>query len=1435
MDKKKALKIATATSVAASAFVSVAPATFAASTSAASKAVSAAEKDAGKLKDQYNAKKLGFKKISLTTAQKSYNKAVAEVKKLSKGKTKSALESKLKAVKGIHTYAANYNKALDLGAALATATKNVNDELKKASFNLTEAKKDQTALKTATSKFTAHVKKGTVYGESPRAQFNAKYLTPANKAASDVAKKIAATEAYNKNLKDAQDAVKALDGIKVSTKSEVANAKALVEKAKTAIAKLPKNDKNLASLNAGVKKAEDKIAAAEAEFTDIEKAQVAVTALETAVMELKDQAAIDTAKGLAEQAKAALEKVDTASEKASLASKIDAAETKIKEAQSNLDAAAAKVEAAEKAVTALQDAVKELSNQEQVDAANKLAEAADKAIEVLPSGEKKAELTAKVTEAKTAIKAAQDYINLPVVDSVSAINETSVQVTFPVDTKITAAELAGKTVKVVAGDKEVVATYKADSFKDGKATFTLSGSDKLVDAATYSVKADWANFEGLSFVAKVAATYINKVETVTSKLPANSADSNANLIYFSAKDQYGEDLGLSGKVTNLDVTVKVNGVPLLPSEYVKDLANGNVEINKDLVEGNTVTLSFTNVVNGNTIEVGTLSYLVAKAETEVPTTISNLTAKYSGTAANGHVIGETATEVLASDELTLSVDVKNQFNNPMNQDVRWVVEAGSSKITKADGTAIATTDAPTFTFKAAEAGSVTISAYLLNGQKVSYEVTIGAKKLDTISSATFTGPLYNHEEKKSDALTINTGAVLRASDVKFQVTEAPQGATAADITLVAVQGDTDADKDKVYVKAVTNKPGTYKFKAYVGTAIDAPNAVVASESTITTGVNPTVSTIDVDSFTQNELTAGTEVKKAVTFKNTHGEVVSVDAKDLKIVSTSNMTVKAYGAQDNRLTIGTDQTPVAKLSFEGTDAKSDTVTIVAGSVTKQVVTTTVAAAQLTSFNLDSTSVSVISEDGLDVPTTAADDLVAVSGGDTYKLIPVTFKDQYGNAINVDANQFDVAVTGTAPGTASVVELWNTKTDDTSKLLDNDAAAVKYIAVKADAGDTSQELTLQLRNEDDSANIGQAVKLNVNVQEARKAASFTAPTLATKVTNGIDQTIDVSAIAVKDQYGRDFPVSEIGNEATTADSYKWVVEGQNANNTIDESYDGNDVVLAANDSVAGNEAVTLKLVYTGATEATTDDVVVGSKTFNFTVGSVANSIAKIELEPTVTVANSKEAADGTYNAKTNTVALDGSDADQTVKFTVKAYNADGEEVAINQSTGVVYTVTNDSITNATVDFNGNVATVNSTGVFDADDTFTIKATSLNGKEDTLTVKVADIDDAQAKSGSYYFSSTATGTESIPASEVNQSSTLHVVGVNQFGKTVDVIENGASIRAISVDDNSVVQATATTDGITLTGKALGTTNVRVFLSDGTNLSLPVTVKSVPVVPAT
>ncbi|WP_062237590.1 hypothetical protein [Fictibacillus sp. FJAT-27399] len=397
MDKKKALKIATATTVAASAFVSVAPATFAASTSTASKAVTKAEADAKKVKDLYNAKKLSFKKISYKTATASYNKAVAEVKKLAKGKTKTALENRLKSVKSIHTYAANYNKAIDLSAALATATSNVNAELKKASFDLAGAKKDQAALKTATANFSKHVVKGTVYGESPRAQFTAKYLTPAKTAATAVDKKIKAVEA---------------------------------------------------------------------ELSDVKIATADVTALESAVKGLKDEATVATAEKLLTAAKASFAKVDTASVKADLSKRISAAEKTLGDFKTEWN----EVKTATADVVKLEEAVKALKDDATVKAAEDALATAKASYAKVDTETVKADLGKRIEDAGKGIEAKKAELAVPKVESVSAINASQIVVKFNklVD-ETTAGDKANYTVEgshpasveVQEDEKSVVLTLAA--------------------------------------------------------------------------------------------------------------------------------------------------------------------------------------------------------------------------------------------------------------------------------------------------------------------------------------------------------------------------------------------------------------------------------------------------------------------------------------------------------------------------------------------------------------------------------------------------------------------------------------------------------------------------------------------------------------------------------------------------------------------------------------------------------------------------------------------------------------------------------------------------------------------------------------------------------------------------------------------------------------
>ncbi len=367
-----------------------------------------------------------------------------------------------------------------------------------------------------------------------------------------------------------------------------------------------------------------------------------------------------------------------------------------------------------------------------------------------------------VNEIKNAVK---PEINKVAAESVISLNETSVQVKgLAKDTK--EADLKDKKIELKAGDITLTAKYVQSSLtEDGKANFVLENGKKLVDTTEYTVESDWVEFVINKFVAKVVNPYVKTINVTTKAIQAKAN----NNVYFEAKNQYGEDIAVKGNVNNVKVTATINGVPVKETEINKDNINdGYITINNKLKEGDDVFVSFINKIGDKDVKVGTATFKAVKVDDSVPTTISNMKAEYIAEA-NGHKINEEAKEVLPDDQIKLSAKISDQFGNPMpvGTEARWVVEAGKDLVTKTDDSAIdEVSDSVDFTFKATKAGDLKVSAYLANGEKATYEVKIGAKKLTEVKVAGESGINIadvkgnNHEEKIVGAITPNNGAIL---------------------------------------------------------------------------------------------------------------------------------------------------------------------------------------------------------------------------------------------------------------------------------------------------------------------------------------------------------------------------------------------------------------------------------------------------------------------------------------------------------------------------------------------------------------------------------------------------------------------------------------------------------------------------------------------------
>lgn len=1006
-------------------------------------------------------------------------------------------------------------------------------------------------------------------------------------------------------------------------------------------------------------------------------------------------------------------------------------------------------------------------------------------------------------------------------EAVVVVNESAVQVKG-LPTTVKEADLATKKITLTAGTTTLTATYVGGSLTtDGKATFVLDDSKKLTDAIEYTVTSDWANFTTNKFVAKIAATYIKDVVVLTSKMPANTAVSNKNIVNFTAKNQYGEDLALAGKIGDLHVTGTLNGVPFLTGELVEtDLANGKVEINKDLVEGNVVSLTFTNKIGDNTVVVGTVTYTVIKAEDAVATTISNMVAKYSNTQ-NNHTSGNVATEVLPDDQITLNVDVKDQFNNPLSAPaVRWVVEIGDTLIKQADGTTAipVVSDANgTFVFTAKNAGKVRISAYIANGEKVTYEVTIGAKALTSLTVGSQDNAIYNQDQEIVGVIAPNEGAAVTPAQIKFDVkaTKTNVDVTPADVTVSArLRGEVDADatdanKNEIVIVAKSTKEGRYTITPYVGESLEKATAK-ASAFDVTTTIDQTVASIDAISFNGTELKVGKDVVKDIVFRNKHNEVVIVEDATVVVTPSQGMqTADVAKTQDGKKNT---------LTLNASAAGSYQVTVENNKVFRSY-TLTFAAPVFTSIN-------------------AGADLTGVVAGDPdgkAKYQKVSFLDQDGEAMNVAKSGLAVSVTGpngqalAAGDVSKLVKLAKTYSVSDAGVITYEEATLdtdNVVAYKvlADASLAQGTYTVKIAK---AGNANIADTFTVTVGAARVAKTVDVTPVATKVALNGQVTVK---IVPKDQYGEFMAVGTGALE---------VVPGANftASSVTAVNKDGGAV-----DQTHPVAAYVVTL--TGATKGTNDvvvnvkdgETVLATNKVSMTVDSVASLINSVVVDTTgIKALYSTEAADP---------------ADITLRAIAKDVNGAVVPVSNNDLTWTVK-----SVTGKVGDVDATVASVGTIGLhtgvfapvqnFKGSVTFEVQTANLKTATITLNFDKADetpvtgttaivnpvedmVVDADANKAGIQVALDGVGTADA---EANGAITFKLTAKDQYQNDF-VVDLTSSNIIVLADDSSVVRpmVNTTNETITLTALSAGTANVYVQYN-GDTIKLEVAVNQAAV----
>ncbi|MBZ9688908.1 Ig-like domain-containing protein [Clostridium estertheticum] len=763
----------------------------------------------------------------------------------------------------------------------------------------------------------------------------------------------------------------------------------------------------------------------------------------------------------------------------------------------------------------------------------------------------------------------------------------------------------------------------------------------------------------------------------------NAITNTSNVVYFTAVDQYGKTYNIVTD-SSYKVTATVNGMPLTREVTLGAENNmAKITIAKELVENDAVVVKVEKFDKDATDKTAKLitsissAYIVAKDGIISPKSIIG--------------VSSSVDTILAGDAgVTLTADIRNQFNNPMSDAgtdktlVRWVVDAGMDLI---DDTGILGNESQTdndtqlnkVTFKAIKPGKITISAYnIANGAKATYTVQVGQAKLTAVR-LTSENPVtkFNNEDIKYNKIARNDGVLLTPNMIKFNVTAKTVNTVASDITVTAtLRGGTSADKSDIVISAKTAKVGRYEVTPYVGTAFDAEATIKSEKFEVVTTLNPVATKINA--ITLSKLKVDIKQTSNLVIRNTHNEVIDVTSNNV------NVSVLKNGVVSNKVI-------VEKLDKDGKIATTEAVkslrfaAIEAGDYTVRVNVNGTAATYDVVVSAEVTSLQSI-----ELGDNIADySIVANAVAPVYRVISV--KDNKGDKITPDTKDWTISTKNGANVIASFASIVYYKHNEKGLIIDATSVDAEGIAVKfapnaASVNNYAVDTTLAVIVGSKAIDGAGVIKDTLNVTVKAKSTVKTI-TLADTTIAIIPGATVKKEIVILDQYARAITDPAMVT-ATTADGTKV---------SAVVSYD----VLAKK----------MYVTYTGK-KTGTDTIVVKSMaddaiklTVNVTIGDNTN-INSIAFD-----ANNYKVYNSTDDTKDQTVLL-------TYKVNGGAIDVPASAISVIADSSLV-TVTKAGST-ISVKAKANDAT---TGIGDKDSLITISILTANGKTSSIYLTFSD----------------------------------------------------------------------------------------------------------------
>ena len=659
------------------------------------------------------------------------------------------------------------------------------------------------------------------------------------------------------------------------------------------------------------------------------------------------------------------------------------------------------------------------------------------------------------------------------VTSIVSADETTVVATLPAGT--TEEAVAGNQITLTLGEQEITATYVAKSLTEkGEATFKLNGEAKLQDTKAYTASADWAEFANATFVAKVAPAYVAKFTKVTTGIPAAAQAS----VTVAAENQYGEEIAVP---TTATVKATVNGLALTASQVA--YANGKVTISKQLNEGDKVVITLTHTDGKATPTVlaeDAIEYTVVKEETSKATTLS---------------VNAADTSIPAKEATDLSVKLLDQFNNEMdNKDVIYQVNGQQVDTTKPESVIQVAADGKV-TFKSDEAGTYKVEVFSKADSKVqaSTTITVGAATLTTLTATAKDTTGFNNEAATIATIAGNTGSVVLPENIKFNITSATAGVTAADVKVTAETVKDAAGNESIEIKATSSKQGTYTITPYIGASFTDAKVIKANDLTFTTTTNTEVASISDFAFDSKELKAGSaNVKAAIVFKNKHGEVLTAaQVKDATFASSKAAVTGTPVIED----VTKDGVTTTYVTLPTLTAGTAVVSVQVGNIVKTA-SVNVVAPVLTKVTAGNDVTGVVAGDDAELAKYNAIETVDQDGKAVAAVTSVKVTDKDGKEV---ADLAEI-VTGNIDAEGKFTEDANGKSF--VKVLPKTSVAAGTYKVTVSAVADGKTVTSDF---------------NVTVGEQRKAAKMTVAPSSSKLGLGGKTTVTINVL---DQYGKAF---------------------------------------------------------------------------------------------------------------------------------------------------------------------------------------------------------------------------------------------------------------------------------------------------------------------------